>query len=157
MTTIVYRDGVLASESRLSQTNGEAGDDGYVVNDTCKKIYRLRDGRLFAAAHSAEDGDRLLIALQKKQIPPALDDVEGLLIALDGSMTLYQGHIWLPVRGPYYALGSGARFALAALKAGATAVKAAKIGAAMDPYSGGPIQVLRLGARVGRNGRKRSR
>lgn len=144
MTTIVYRAGVLACDSRETQTNGEPGDLGYIVRDHCKKIYRLRDGRLFGAAHSSEDGDRLLMALQKKQIPPALDDVEGLLIDLEGNMTLYQGHIWVPVKEPFYAIGSGARFAMVALKMGASAPKAVKAALTMDMYSGGPIQVLKL-------------
>lgn len=144
MTTITYRDGVLASDSRETSTNGEVGDDGYVVNDRCKKVYRLPDGRLFAAAHATEDGERLLLALRNNQTPPALEDVCALLINHDGTVLMYEGHIWIKQHGPYFAIGSGARFALGAMKVGASAVKAATVGAAMDPYSGGPIQVLKL-------------
>lgn len=151
MTTITYRDGVLASDSRETSTNGEVGDDGYVVNDCCKKVYRLPDGRLFAAAHATEDGERLLRALCNNQTPPALDDVCALLINHDGTVLMYEGHIWIKQKGPYFAIGSGARFALGAMKVGAGAVKAAKVGAAMDPYSGGPIQTLKLH----RRGRKK--
>lgn len=43
-----------------------------------------------------------------------------------------------------WAIGSGRQFAIGALHAGADAVKAAKIGAKLDIYSGGPIRVIDL-------------
>lgn len=144
MTTIAYRDGVLASDSRETSTNGEVGDDGFVIDSECEKIWRLPDGQLFGAAHASEDCTRLYMALLTGDDMPALDDVAGILIALDGSYRLYDGHIWVPGRLPYYALGSGARFAFAAFKAGASAQRACEIGAEMDPYSGFPVVSLNV-------------
>jgi ATP-dependent protease HslVU (ClpYQ) peptidase subunit len=137
MTTIAYRDGVLAADSREC-------DEGIVVDNRCTKVFRLPDGRLFAAAGSSEDGYRLLIALQKNHTPPSLEEVSAILVLLNGTFWLYEGNVWRVQKGKFYALGTGAPFAYAAMKAGADARKAAAIGAELDPNSGGKVKFLRL-------------
>lgn len=146
MTTIVYRDGVLACDSRETETNGTDGDYGYVVTNRCKKIFRLPDGRLFGAAHSTEAGWRILHALQRGQRMPDVgnEEIQAILVSTSGSYKIFEGAVWTPTRARFYAIGSGARFALAAMRVGADAVKAAKVGRDMDVYSGGRIQVLRI-------------
>lgn len=143
MTTIAARAGVMASDSRETDVH-EALETCFVVSNSSKKIWRLPDGRLFGGSDASEDITRLYIALEKHYGPPKLDHVCGLLINLDGSMELYEGNIWVKIKSPFYAIGTGAAYAMAAMHAGATAEKAAAIGAMMDPYSGGRIQVLKV-------------
>jgi 20S proteasome alpha/beta subunit len=48
------------------------------------------------------------------------------------------------VYGPYFAEGSGAKYAMGAMAAGATAAEAVAIAIRYDAYSGGEIQTLTL-------------
>lgn len=142
MTTIAVRGNIMASDSR--ETVCDDGETAYVVNNKCKKIWRVSSGRILGCAHGSEDGIRLMLALKKNQPPPKLDAVVGVLLNTDGSVELYEGNIWQKVSGDYYAVGSGALAALGAMDAGATAVEAVKIAIDRDPFSGGRLQVLKL-------------
>jgi hypothetical protein len=144
MTTIAYRDGVLAGDGRVTIQNDEHASP-MVVTDSDVKVWKLPDGRLFGAAHGSEDIERLRRALVKGSKPPKLDDVAGLLIDRTGRAWLYEGRIWQPVNAPYYAVGTGSIFAMGAMDAGALAVEACAIGARRDPYSGGTITSVCLG------------
>lgn len=154
MTTIAYRRGVLASDSRVTMV--EQGESPYITSDKEKKIWRLPDGRLFAAAKGCEDGIRLYDLMrksQKKWPSLKLEDINAICIDTDGSIHFYEGTIWQRVKEPWIAIGSGSRVgAIPALMAGASAIDAVKIGIRCDPYSGGRVQVLRL-----RSGNRRSR
>lgn len=142
MTTIAARDGVLAADS--VETDVADGDATWVITHTAKKIFRLPDGSLYGGAGSSEDIWRLYDALRKNQPCPKLDHVSAILVKPNGKMMLYEGHVWLPIREKFYAIGTGAPFAFAAMKNGANAKAAAKIGAAMDPFSGGKVRVLKI-------------
>jgi ATP-dependent protease HslVU (ClpYQ) peptidase subunit len=47
-----------------------------------------------------------------------------------------------PVKGKFFAVGSGGDFAYGALGMGASAVEAVKIGCRFDVYSSGPVKKL---------------
>lgn len=146
MTTIAVRDGVMASDSRETEDNGNPGDYGYVVSDRCQKVFRLADGRIFGSAHSSEAGIRLLNSLNAGEETPDFgnDQIQALLLYKDGVLELFEGSIWVTVQAEFYAIGSGARYAVAAFKAGCDARDAAAVGAEMDPYSGGAIQYMSI-------------
>ena len=139
MTTIAYRDGILAADSR------ETDDKGYVLTDSSLKLYRVdvpNHGEcLLGGAGDSESIERLRRALIAGE-DIELEDTEALLILPDGAYFLYEGHIWTEGLLPYYALGTGGGYATAAFRAGADAIRACEIGAAMDPLSGGEISVL---------------
>ncbi len=120
------------------------GESTVVLRDNDVKVWRLPDGRLFGAACSSEDIERLRLALVNKQPPPKLEEINGLLVDLKGHMWLYEGNIWQRIWGKYFAIGSGSVFALGAMDAGASAVEAVRIGKKRDPYSGGKITSLKL-------------
>lgn len=143
MTTIAYRNGVLAGDGRETCQNDDQSSFT-ILDDKSRKVFKLKNGCLFGGAHGSEDILRLQHALVKGKKPPPLDDVAGLLIDPDGRIWLYEGHIWQRVRKKYYAIGSGSLFAFAAMDAGADALLATKIGANRDPYSGGKIRSVRL-------------
>lgn len=144
MTTIAYRAGVLAGDGR--ETYIEEGESAMVNRDNCVKVHRLPDGRLFGAAKTSEDIERLYRKLVAGDKFPTihLDDVNAMVIDLKGRIWGFEGRLWIPIDAPYYAVGSGSRYALPAMDAGADAVKAVKIGCKRDPFSGGKITVLRL-------------
>lgn len=142
MTTVVFRDGVLASDSRVTVND-------MVSTDKQTKVHRLRDGRLYGWAGSVEDAERLRISLRKGEAPPRLDNISALLIDGDGVIHLYEGNIWIEQKGePYYAVGSGAPYALGAMDAGADAIAAAKIAIKRDVNSGGKVRSVKLGGRA---------
>jgi hypothetical protein len=143
MTTIAYRDGVLAGDGRETNQNDEHSS-WYMVRDDCVKVFKLKDGSLFGGAHGSEDIERLYISLMKGQPPPKLEDIAGLRIDTKRRIWVYEGNIWQRVKLPFYAVGSGAEFALSAMDAGAGAVKAVKVGINRDLWSGGKITAVRL-------------
>lgn len=143
MTTIVYRDGTLAGDSRVTVAD-------MVSTDKQTKVHRLRDGRLYGWAGGVEDAERLRIALRKGQEPPRLENISALLIEVTGTIHLYEGNIWIEQKGePYYAVGSGAPYALGAMDAGASAIDAARIAIKRDVNSGGKVRSVKLGGRNG--------
>src|SRR5262245_30191902 len=108
MTTIAYRDGVLASESRLTEK-------GFIYTDNCQKLWRLKDGSLFGASGDDEGGVLLLQALLANAKTPELVGTRGIRIQVDEAIWIYEGTIWREWPEPYVAIGSGKRFAMTAL------------------------------------------
>jgi len=137
MTTVAYRDGVLAADSRVTV-------GGMVVTDKATKVHRLRDGSLFGWAGGVEDAERLKRALVKGQDAPPNLDVIALRAHPDGSVSCFEGNIWIKQTDPYHAIGSGAPYAIGAMDAGADAVSAATIGSKRDTSSGGKIKKVRF-------------
>lgn len=144
MTTIAYRDGILAGDGRETDINDHT-DGAMVLRDNLKKVHRLKDGRLFGAAGSSEAGARLLIAMQTGQSLPKLEDMSAIMVDLDGKVWVFEGNMWVRHNTPYYAIGSGNVCAICAMDAGADAITAAKIGARRDPFSGGKVSWVKLG------------
>lgn len=136
MTTIAYKDGILAADTLVTGGNTRLGH--------AKKIHRLSGGRLFAAAGTVDDTERLLLSLQNKRNPPELEDVQGILVERDGSWWLYEGSVWFRYDADHITLGSGSDIATGAMDAGATAEQAVLIACKRDVGSGEPIQVEHL-------------
>lgn len=143
MTTIAYRDGVLAGDGRETCQNDEHSS-WYKITDSCVKVFKLKDGRLFGAAHGSEDCERLHRSLVDKTPPPKLEDVEGIMIDLRGRIWRYEGNIWVHVKTKYYSTGSGSIHAMTAMDCGATAIEAVKAGIKRDLWSGGKVTAVRL-------------
>jgi hypothetical protein len=142
MTCITYRNGIMAGDGR--ETVIEDHESSYVNRDDDVKVFRLEDGRLFGASKTTESCIRLYESLVKGFGPPKLEDINALLVDTRGRVFFFEGIIWQPIKVPYYAIGSGARFALPAMDANASAIQACKIGMKRDPYSGGKMVVVRL-------------
>lgn len=137
MTTIVYRDGVLAGDTRVT-----VGD--MVVTNRKTKVHRLKDGRLFGWCGGVEHAEVLLRALRKNKALPEGNACDALLVTPDGTLWLRENVIWIKQKEPYYALGSGSPYAWGALDAGATAVEAVEIGINRDTNSGGRVKFVAL-------------
>lgn len=140
MTTIAYRDGVLAADTQISQNDRIIGH--------AIKIRRLPDGSLLGFAGDTSVGQKLL---QVEDHAQALhfqfdkDAGDGILVSPTGEVhhLEYNGHC--QVTGDYFATGSGWQIALGAMAAGLTARGAVELAIKHDVYSGGDITVLELG------------
>lgn len=149
MTTIAYRDGILAGDGRETMTYENPSELEWIVTDRAVKVEVLPDGRLFGGSKTSTDILTLRNALVKcgGRPTPKLDDINAMLIELDGSIWVYEGEIWVELKEPYYAVGSGTRWALAVMDAGGSAEQAVRGALKRDPFSGGQISTVRLHGR----------
>lgn len=150
MTTISYRAGVLAADSKTS-----AGDTNYAK---ATKIHKLPDGSLVGFTGRSTACQRMLDIMKQETI------VDGglshdLFTECRGAAGLYieagTGRVYYleggkhtgytELEGEFFAEGSGFIVALAAMKAGASAKKAVEIACDLDNNSGGPVVTLTLG------------
>jgi hypothetical protein len=142
MTTIAYRDGVLATDSRAGSWTME----GHAV-----KGHRF--GRcLVAAAGSAAHAQAFYEWVRTGMVGdapmgnPDKDDYNatGFIFMPCGRIVKFQpGCPPLTLTAPFYAYGSGGYVALGAMEAGATAEQAVMAAAKWDAGTGGPIRTLR--------------
>lgn len=147
MTTIVARGNTMAADGKVTAGDTDNGDPGYVVALNDVKIWKCPDGSLCGAAHTADQCDSFRRATEAGKDPPTLDNCEGLMLKPDGSLYHYEGTVWKKLDRkdfPFYAIGTGGRFALAAMKASADALRACQIAVEMDPWSGGVVSLLTI-------------
>lgn len=141
MTTIAYRDGILAADGRT--TMGET-----IFTDHTKKIIRLSDGALFALCGEVAYVQPMLDALEDDDVdlPEAKGEFTAVVVEKDGKLRVYEGMGgWINVDAPYAAFGSGDEYALGAMDMGASAEEAVRISCGRDLGTGGDIQVERPG------------
>lgn len=139
MTTIAWDGRTIAADRRLG---------GW---QTANKLFRLRDGTIFAGAGRMDDVAEVLAWLQggrkpddKPEIEP--DDSEFFIVQPDGKA------YWLTtpflrsvkIEDQFYAIGSGAEFAIGAMRAGVSAKRAVEIACTCDPQTGKGVVVMRL-------------
>lgn len=136
MTTVAVRKGILAGDSRIC-----AGDT--IITNNALKVRKLRDGRLFGYAGNVEEGQRLYEAVKKKELIK-LNDVQALVVEVDGKVYYFEGRAWVFYPDQYTAIGTGADFAIAAMDQGATAVEAVRAACKRDSGSGGRVRSVRL-------------
>ncbi len=154
MTTIAYRDGVLAADSR--ETSG-CEDSGQLAA-LCDKLFRVGP---FAIALQGDTtpGMAWLHWFRKRasnwtpgdELPHTPADIIDRFLENGSDFTavvrcpgakLFVYDEWgLPIQitAPYYAVGSGAKVAYGAMHAGASATAAVEAACAHDPYTSLPV------------------
>lgn len=149
MTTIAYRDGVLAADSCVT-TSTEAGGS---TRANGEKLYRktLPGGREVILATAGESFPALVFVDwygTGKEPPSSLIDNEcDFTVLILEAEELYEADKWCRperITAPFYAIGSGRKEALAAMACGKSAKKAVEIASLTDPYTRGPIVTMRL-------------
>jgi len=144
MTTIAYRGGVMAADSRAY-----AGDKHPIGSKT--KLKRLPDGSLFGVSSSkVGTPEALYRAVATVGVHHDLGqeyDADALVVKRNGSVWYYSSGLGFtgPLAGEYFAIGSGRTAALAAMIMHADAVRAVEIAIEIDVWSGPPVTSLRLG------------
>jgi hypothetical protein len=148
MTTIVYRDGIMAADSRVT-TEGEAA--GHVVHH-CVKLFR-KNGAIIGLQGESSPGMFFLSWFGSKAPPPAaLQESEADFCALVLTKKgLFEYDKWcnaepvlMPRHRAYHAIGSGSKAAFGALAMGATARRAVAISCMFDPYTAPPVVWMSL-------------
>jgi ATP-dependent protease HslVU (ClpYQ) peptidase subunit len=139
MTTIAFRDGVMAADS--------AAVMGDTIVHRMKKIQRMPNGALAGFAGDVEQALALLDWLRDGQRgrKPKSKDVALIYVTPSGKILHYNGgrkaH---PIAEPYYAIGTGKDVAFGAMYAGADAKTAVRAAIKRDTHSRGPVQVMAL-------------
>ena len=146
MTTVVYRDGVLAADTQI--TYGAT-----IMPCKVKKLTKLPNGSLFGYCGAVELGEimkKSLIAIG--QSDGVLEDrrdldkenFEGILVQPNGDTLFFENRSWINVKVPYVAMGSGKEHAYGALACGASAKQAVRASILLDPGSGGKVQAISI-------------
>lgn len=134
ITTIAYKDGIIAYDSRATRGNLIATDN----YDKCAKA----DGVLFFFSGAAGDVRHLVDAYLKGVTPPKEADIYAIVVdqgvvyraGTDG------GLFWKEKASAYDAIGSGYAHALTAMDCGLSAIEAVKMAAKRDTGTGGKIR-----------------
>lgn len=144
MTTIAYRDGIMAADSCVANNAGTR-------LGRARKIHRLPDGTLaagagdFAAVLNVIDW---LAAGQPTDERPAFEDETAVVLLLvhpDGIVGILETDLReCQVEGDYFAIGSGCEGALGAMAAGARAEEAVRIACGIDTNTSGPVMTEAL-------------
>lgn len=159
MTTIAYRDGIMACDSAWTY--------GGTVDTLTTKIERLSSGALLGMA-GQNDGRILSVMLDKVKTPAGLPsyqaimdvraDLMALLVLPKGKVykietTILAPENWDPdasgfglweITGPFAAVGSGGDCALTAMECGKSAFDAVRIACKYDINSRGPVHKMAL-------------
>ncbi len=144
MTTIAVRDGVMAGDT-LSVW------DRVIVGER-RKIERANDA-LVGCAGATSDWlvfvDWYRRGADRQSLPyfrqysgqDDAPDFDALVLGPDGLVYWTQHFQPAPLYCPFWAIGSGAQAALAAMHMGATAAESIAVAAKVDVFTGGTIQV----------------
>lgn len=141
MTTIIadFRSRTMIADTLISN-----GSQSY----RSQKMWRLKNGEIYGFAGNVESGIALRDWLNGNRDPAKKpdnsDDVDALLLTPTGIQHWGTRGICIPIDDDSYSVGSGSAFALGALRAGATPMKAMEIAAELDRATGGPFVELRL-------------
>jgi hypothetical protein len=140
MTTVAYRDGVLAADT-LSVSAG--------IPCRCTKLFRLEDGSVCGFAGNVDAWRLFLAWLRHGGEPPKFTDKDresfhALVMHPDGRVDEWESErVAIPLEDPFYAIGSGSKAAVAAMHMGADAARAIEIAKLCDADTGGPVMVMR--------------
>lgn len=152
MTTIAFRGGVMAADSCVSIETEAGGARKF----KCEKLFRKTIGKgrakrqvIMGLSGESSPGLLYLDWYGSDKDPPTqlIDgqaDFSALILTVDG---LFEADAYCrPERiiEPFYAIGSGAKAALGAMHAGASARRAVEIACRIDPFSSPPIVTMRL-------------
>jgi 20S proteasome alpha/beta subunit len=139
MTTIAYKDGVIAYDGRITSGSAITYDDF----DKCHE----RDGVKFVMAGYTADYQRLMDAFFGKEL--ASIGASALVVDADGVWSV--GHndgegVWKSavLADRPYAIGSGSVHALTAMDMGASAYQAVEMAMKRDSCTGGKIRTLTI-------------
>lgn len=138
MTTIAFDGKIMAADSRM------VGD--FIEPADAAKVHRIK-GSLYGAAGTAESCELFFDWVRDGkpgEKPKVGSDFEAL--EYDGKVLLWYGEKVRGVKlGSPNAIGSGSKFAQAAMVCGKTARQAVKVAMQLDPGTGGRVRALSLG------------
>lgn len=146
MTTVAFKAGIMACDSRYSQTA--------VGATRGQKIFRKRVGRKEVLIGIAGDVFAAMLFVDwygtaDKDLQKSLVDMtdDGFIALVWDGRKLFEANRYCrlcEVDEPYYAIGSGGVHAITAMDCGKTAVQSIQMAVRRDVYSGGRVQSFTL-------------
>ena len=141
MTTIAYKDGIVACDGRITS--------GSLIEDDDREKMIEREGVRFFLTGATADYDKLIDAYLGDRVVPhgvyacSLVFRNGLLtcVGVDEELRVWEAPV--PLDKPY-AMGSGRTYALTAMDMGATAYQAVEMAAKRDTCTGGTIRTYEV-------------
>ncbi|AXQ69584.1 peptidase HslV family [Caulobacter phage CcrSC] len=141
MTTLAYKDGVLAADTRIC--------DGTLMLGVFTKIRRIGPV-LTAGCGNAQDVAKFNAWVSSGMEGEfSMGESECWLIAPGQPVLIYENDTFLRIDAPFYASGTGGEIARGAMAMGADAVTAVRQAILHDSATGPPIDVLYLDGRPG--------
>ena len=144
ITTIAYKKGILAADTRISTENE-------IDISEFRKVFRLKNGVLIGFAGEVGRIQKTINALRRNPDDITVikgtrggNELEALLVGHDGSISHFDGSNWFEVNAEYYAIGSGDTHAIVAMYMGASAKKAISVAMHFDKNTGGSIRTVKL-------------
>lgn len=138
MTTIAFKDGVLASDTQVTS-------NGFRVGFASKiwRVGRLLIGGAGSDCYTQKFRDWVRGGMEGDH--PILKDIGNVFILRpDGEGVMWCDDGPFLIKEPFWALGSGEQIALGAMHRGATAAEAVETAIAFDTRSGGKVVALAL-------------
>lgn len=136
MTTVVCNRDMMASDSQLTGTHKAAA----------KKMWKFKDGIVGIAGEYAACVQFVRWLQDPEETDePEMENVDAMVLTKDGRIFHYNGSL-LPfeVEDEFSAIGSGTQAAMAAMYMGACPERAIEIACAVDPGTGGRVQVHKI-------------
>lgn len=145
MTTIAYKDGILAADTCVTDSGAICG--------TATKLARAPNGAIAGASGNLASCAKFLSWFARdfgmvEKVAKIEGNSAALIIDKDGTVhTLDAGYPAFIINAPFHAIGSGSRIALGAMAAGASAEEAVRIACGIDDGTREPVETLRLNER----------
>lgn len=143
MSVVAYKDGILAADSKAY------GGDYQPSPGIKMKIHRLSDGsRIGITSAILGMPERYALWLENGANPSEFGegapDCCVLMIKPNGDVYLADTGLYFsgPIQCESHAIGSGAKFAIGAMAAGASAAEAVEVACRYDYHCGGPVMTL---------------
>lgn len=137
MTTIAYKDGVMAGDTQVTQ-------QGTIIG-RARKVFKYH-GHLFGTMGISSECQDLLAWAKAgmKGHPPRFEESQMLVVSPKGHLRLLQNGLFVSWKANGFAIGSGRDHALAVMEYGGDAVDAVAIACRLDNGTSKPIHVVRL-------------
>lgn len=136
MTTIAFRDGIVAADSRTSSGGG------WINPSPETKLFREGDA-VIALCGDWADCAALRQWIANPDGPQPNGDCTVIVFRLDEVRVYSSGGSFVETSA-FRAWGSGTPAALGALHAGCSAEESVRIACLVDPYSAGPIMTMKV-------------
>ena len=138
MTTIAWDGKTVAADSRVTR-----GDHVIPGEANLRKIIHLRDGSVFAGSGVLENINLALNWIEDgmpERKPTIKEAMRGFVVNHDGEVFEFSEALILDrCYAPFFAIGSGDQYALAAMHLGCDARRAVEVAATFDTGTGGEI------------------
>lgn len=155
MTTIAFKNGVIAADSQVTVESEGGGARNFNTRKLFPATVDIRGAKtdvILATAGESAPGSLFVEAWGSgKTLTECRElftyseaDFSILVVSPEGLFEVDKWCVLEPVYEPFYAIGSGSKLAMGAMEAGASAARAVEIACRRDPYTALPVVTMRL-------------